>query len=112
MFYVILVFLAMYIFHFPAMEMRKPKNFPPGPFWYPIIGSVVSVLKARKSTGMLINGILKIAANYPNLRNFVGFKIGKDRIVFAITTKGLTEMYMNQDCDGRPFGPFYETRTW
>ena len=30
----------------------------------------------------------------------------------AINGEALTEMMLNPDLDGRPFGPFYETRTW
>lgn len=94
------------------MDMVKPKNFPPGPFFYPIIGSAILVAKARKECGLLITGIKKIAKNYANGKDLIAFKIGKDRIVFTLTAKSLLEAYTNTDIDGRPYGAFYETRTF
>lgn len=93
--------------------MKKPKNFPKGPTWFPVIGSALSVARSRKQTGMLITGIRKIAAdNFPKEKDVVGFKVGKDKVVFSFSTESLLEMFMNPDLDGRPYGPFYETRTW
>lgn len=92
------------------MDMKKPKNFPKGPRWFPLIGSALSVAKSRQQTGMLMTGVLKIAKDYPG--EVIGFKVGKDKVVFAHTTESLIEMFTNPDLDGRPYGPFYETRTW
>lgn len=109
MFYVLvlLVLLALVL-----LDMRKPRNFPKGPAWFPVIGSALRVAKSRQETGMLIKGIAKIAAEYPTEKNVVGFKVGKDKVVFSYSTESLLEMFMNPDLDGRPYGPFYETRTW
>jgi len=95
------------------LDMRKPKNFPNGPTFWPILGSAISIARARKSTGMLIKGVRKIADDcYPNEKDVIGFKVGKDRVVFTLSPESLIEFYMNPDLDGRPYGPFYETRTW
>lgn len=112
MFVILIVFLAFGIFYLVFMSMKKPANFPKGPIWYPVIGSALSVAKSRKDTGMLIKGIKKIADSYPKEKDVVGFKVGKDKIVFTISTESTMEMYTNPDLDGRPYGPFYETRTW
>ena len=92
--------------------MRKPKNFPNGPFFYPIIGNLLTIARLRKQTGFIVKTVMKIADEFPNTKDVVGLKIGKDRVVFTLTTKALKEVYTSQDFDGRPFGPFYETRTW
>lgn len=55
---------------------------------------------------------MKIAEQYPNTQDVIGLKIGKDRVVFTLSSKAFKEMYTNIDFDGRPTGPFYETRTW
>ena len=93
------------------LDMRKPRNFPRGPVWYPVIGSALSIAKSRKETGMLIKGVRKIADSYPK-DEVIGFKVGKDKVVFALSTESLMEFFLNPDLDGRPYGPFYETRTW
>lgn len=112
MFAIPIVFLAFGICFLVFVSMKKPKNFPKGPIWYPVIGSALSVAKSRKDTGMLIKGIRKIADSYPKEKDVVGFKVGKDKIVFTISTESTMELFTNPDLDGRPFGPFYETRTW
>ena len=61
---------------------------------------------------MLIKGVRKLANENSEAKDLIGFKIGKDRIVFTLSTKSLFEMYMNRDIDGRPYGAFYETRTF
>jgi hypothetical protein len=94
------------------LDMRKPQNFPKGPRWLPVIGSALSVAKSRQDTGMLIKGIRKIADEYPEEKNVIGFKVGKDKVVFAYSTEATLEFFTNPDLDGRPYGPFYETRTW
>lgn len=99
--------LAIFIFR----DVSKPKNFPKGPSWLPILGSAITIAKARSDTGMLVKGVRKIVEE-SNITDLAGFKVGKDRVVFVYSTEAILEMFTNQEIDGRPFGPFYETRTW
>lgn len=89
----------------------KPKNFPPGPKWYPIIGSALQMHNERIRTGMLCKATMAIAHKY-SANGAIGFKVGKDKIVIAVTSDAILEMMYNEDLDGRPTGPFFETRTW
>lgn len=108
---VVIVFVVLCLL--VMLDMIKPRNFPKGPMWFPVIGSALSVAKSRKETGMLIKGVRKIALELlPGTDDVIGFKIGKDKVVFAISTDSTIEMFLNPDLDGRPYGPFYETRTW
>lgn len=101
MFYIlILVVVLILVF----LDMRKPKNFPKGPLWLPVIGSALSIAKSRKETGMLITGVEKIADSYPTTKDVIGFKVGKDKIVFAVSTESIIEMNTNPDFHGRPYG--------
>lgn len=109
MWHVLLLVLVLVMVY---LDTRKPKNFPKGPTWMPVIGSAIKIAKSRKETGMLIDGIAKIASEYAGEKNVVGFKVGKDKVVFATSTESIIEMFTNPDLDGRPYGPFYETRTW
>ncbi|XP_058119792.1 probable cytochrome P450 303a1 [Anopheles ziemanni] len=94
------------------LDNLRPANFPPGPKWYPIVGSALSLMSARNKTGMLCKAVERIAFDYPEHRGVIGFKIGKDMAVMAVTAESLKEMMNNEDFDGRPTGIFYETRTW
>ncbi|XP_053696988.1 probable cytochrome P450 303a1 [Sabethes cyaneus] len=104
------VFIALFLI-FLALDCCKPKNFPPGPKWYPIIGCALEIMNGRHKTGMLCRAINVIASRYKN-NGAIGFKVGKDKIVMAISGESLREMMNNEDLDGRPTGLFYETRTW
>lgn len=109
MFYVLILFVILILVF---LDMRKPNNFPKGPFWFPILGSALKIAKCRKEAGMLIRGIEKIARSDPETKDVIGFKVGKDKVVFVVSADSILEMCMNPDLDGRPYGPFYETRTW
>lgn len=113
MIYALIVFIIVFAI-FLWLDCKKPENFPPGPKWIPILGSALSLSKARNKTGMLIKGIDLIAKSYPEAqkKGILGFKVGKDRIVMTIGRESILEMMSNEAMDGRPTGPFYETRTW
>lgn len=106
--FVLLVALLLYL------DCRKPKNYPPGPRWYPIVGSALAVRQARHRTGMLCKAMQSIARQHVGQpsSDVLGLKVGKDRLVVAIGSEAIREMMTNEDLDGRPTGPFYETRTW
>lgn len=106
--FVLLVVLLLYL------DCRKPRNYPPGPLWYPIVGSALAVHRARHRTGMLCKAMQSIMRQHvgPHNNGVLGLKVGKDRLVVAIGSEAIREMMTNEDLDGRPTGPFYETRTW
>lgn len=113
MLYIVVAVLALaWLCNFLLSEMKKPKNFPRGPFFYPIIGNALTLKRARQECGMLVKGIRKIADKYPNEKDLLAFKVGKDRIAFTLSTKAVIDTYTNTDLDGRPTGAFFETRTF
>ncbi|KAK5640553.1 hypothetical protein RI129_011364 [Pyrocoelia pectoralis] len=91
------------------LDTRKPKNFPPGPRWYPLIGCAWELYKLRKSTGSLSKTTGALAAKYGPV---TGVRIGTDRIVFAYGFKAIHEFTTKDEFNGRPHGIFYRTRTW
>lgn len=109
-FYLIVTFVIVFL-TFLYLDCRKPENFPPGPEWYPIVGSALSLTNIRNKTGMLCTGVIMLAKQYLH-RGALGFKVGKDLTVIAVTAESLKEMMTNEDLDGRPYGIFWETRTW
>lgn len=106
------ILVALVVVGLLILDMRKPRNFPKGPVWLPVIGSALAVAKSRKQSGMLIKGIRKIVNETKGAEDVIGFKVGKDVVVFPVSTESVIEFFNNPDLDGRPYGPFYETRTW
>ncbi|KAF6201395.1 hypothetical protein GE061_005843, partial [Apolygus lucorum] len=81
-----------------------------GPKWYPIFGSALKVAKMRKDEGgYLYKATAELARQYGPV---VGLKVGKDRQVVCCDYPSIKEMLTKDEFDGRPQGPFYETRTW
>lgn len=78
-----------------------------GPPWLPILGSAMTVQKLRKKTGYLYKACTLLANQHGPV---VGLKVGKDRQVVCCGYDAIKEMLTKDDFDGRPQGPFYETR--
>lgn len=108
-FFLITFFIVLLILLY--LDGIKPANFPPGPKWLPIIGSALEMHSERIKHGMLCRGTMAMSKKYAE-NGAIGFKIGKDKLVVAITADAIMEMMNNEDLDGRPTGPFFETRTW
>ncbi|KAM3955653.1 putative cytochrome P450 303a1 [Aphomia sociella] len=94
------------------LNTLKPRNFPPGPKWLPVIGSAIEVSKLREKTGYLYKAVKELSALYCKDSPLIGLRIGKDRIVMVNSLEANKEMLANEDIDGRPKGIFYQTRTW
>nr|CAD7426505.1 unnamed protein product [Timema monikensis] len=80
-----------------------------GPQWLPVLGSALAVHQLRKRTGYLYEATAELARQYGPV---VGLKVGKDRTVVLCGYDGIKDMLSREEFDGRPQGPFYETRTW
>lgn len=104
---IFLVFVIICILAY--LDTKKPKNFPPGPDWIPILGSALAIQKLRNQTGFLYQACAELSREYGPV---VGLRVGKDRQVVCFGYPAIKEMLSKEDFDGRPRGPFYETRTW
>jgi hypothetical protein len=82
---------------------------PLGPPWIPVLGSALYVHRLRKQTGYLYRATAELARCYGPV---VGLRVGKDRQVVLCGYEAIKDMLSRDDFDGRPQGPFYETRTW
>ncbi|KAB0792142.1 hypothetical protein PPYR_15774 [Photinus pyralis] len=91
------------------LNSRKPKNFPPGPAWLPIIGCGLELNRLRQKTGFMSKATELLAAKYGPV---VGARIGVDRVVFIYGHKEYREFSSREEFNGRPIGVFYTSRTW
>ncbi|OXU26364.1 hypothetical protein TSAR_002453 [Trichomalopsis sarcophagae] len=88
---------------------RKPKGYPPGPKWYPVLGSALEVARLRKETGYFSEACNILSKKYGSI---IGLKIGIDSIIILNDYESMKAMIMNENCDGRPIGPVYDSRTF
>ncbi|RZC40009.1 cytochrome P450 303a1 [Asbolus verrucosus] len=91
------------------LDTRKPKNYPPGPKWLPIIGSALTVAEKRKRTGYLYKATAELSEEYGPV---IGLKVGKDLVVVVYGQQAIREFLSSEDLAGRPTGIFFEMRTW
>lgn len=104
----IIFFIAIFLL-FALLDTKKPKNYPPGPKWLPILGSALEVNRLRKKTGYLYTATAELARQYGPV---IGLRVGRDRQVIAYGYEAIKQMLTDDDFSGRPTGLFYETRTW
>nr|UUB32679.1 cytochrome P450 CYP303A1 [Dendroctonus valens] len=91
------------------LDTRKPKKFPPGPAWYPIVGSAHQLQKARAQLGSLCEVTAALSKRYGPV---MGFKVGRDPIVVVYGPQEIKEMELSEDLIGRPINPYFKLRTW
>lgn len=101
--FVAILFLLAYL------DTRKPKNYPPGPKWLPILGCALELNNLRKKTGYLVNATNELSKKYGPV---VGLKVGQDKQVICFSFEAIREMLTEEDISGRPNGFFYRARTW
>ncbi|XP_075990873.1 putative cytochrome P450 303a1 [Anticarsia gemmatalis] len=106
----LLIIFMIYLYY--RYEVTKPRGFPPGPSWAPFIGCALEISKLRERTGYLYKAVNLLSEKYGVRDSLLGLRIGKDRIVMVNSLDANKEMLYNEDLDGRPYGIFYQTRTW
>ncbi|XP_014486131.1 PREDICTED: probable cytochrome P450 303a1 [Dinoponera quadriceps] len=99
----ILLMLLLYL------DCRKPRGYPPGPRWWPILGSILEIARIRQEAKYLTKSCLTLCEKYGPV---VGLKLGKDRIVVLNDLESVQAMLSDENCDGRPTGPLFEVRTF
>ncbi|XP_059474928.1 probable cytochrome P450 303a1 [Neocloeon triangulifer] len=110
------MFLALLLFFFVVclylyLDAQKPKNFPPGPAWWPVLGSLPEVLRMRRKFGSLSMAATFLAKTHCDGK-LVGLRIGNDVQVVLNCAEAMKEMATKPELGGRPEGPFYRYRTW
>ncbi|XP_048521599.1 probable cytochrome P450 303a1 [Dendroctonus ponderosae] len=108
------------------LDTRKPKKFPPGPAWYPVVGSAHQLLRARTQLGSLYEATAALSKRYGPVMGFKAgvrtikvqvflkscFQVGKDPIVVVYGPQETKEMELSEDLIGRPIDPYFKLRTW
>ncbi|XP_018572226.1 probable cytochrome P450 303a1 [Anoplophora glabripennis] len=91
------------------LDTRKPKKFPPGPKWRPLVGCALETNRLKKKTKSFILATAELSAKYGPV---LGLKVGKHKLVVVYGPHAVKEFLTSDDLAGRPFGEFYELRTW
>ncbi|EFN75914.1 probable cytochrome P450 303a1 [Harpegnathos saltator] len=91
------------------LDCRKPKGYPPGPRWWPILGSILEVERLRQETKYITKSCAMLCKKYGPV---IGLKFGQQRIVVLNDLESMHMMLSDENCDGRPNGPMFKIRTF
>ncbi|CAH0546161.1 unnamed protein product [Brassicogethes aeneus] len=91
------------------LDTKKPKNYPPGPRWWPLIGSAIEIMEARNRTGYLFQATAELADKYGPV---LGLKFGRDKLIVVYGPEAIREFLSSDDLAGRPHDEFYRMRTF
>ncbi|CAH1107250.1 unnamed protein product [Psylliodes chrysocephalus] len=86
----------------------KPAKFPPGPFWYPIVGTVPILKKLSRSLGGQHLALLKLSQIYNT--NVLGLKLGKENVIAVFSYEAVKEVLTGEEYEGRPDNFFLKLR--
>lgn len=98
-----LVILAIY------NDTKKPKNFPNGPSWLPVIGNLNIYKKLLGSLGFHHLVWCELSKKYGNV---VGLKLGRNIVVCVLGPDAIKEVMTREEFDGRPDGYLFRLRTF
>ncbi|XP_059622194.1 probable cytochrome P450 305a1 [Phlebotomus argentipes] len=105
-FYIFFAFcLALYY------TQKRPKNFPPGPQWVPIIGNSIQLRReARKLKGT--HNVYQKWSKELNSPDVIGFRLGKQLVVVGLSVKAVKDIHMRSVFEGRPRNFFMKLRAF
>ncbi|KAJ8737815.1 hypothetical protein PYW08_000410 [Mythimna loreyi] len=86
----------------------KPRKFPPGPVWYPFIGSSGVLQKMTKEYGSEWRACLELSRQYST--NVLGMKLSREMLVVVSGEKNVRQVFYDKDYDARPDNFFARLR--
>lgn len=108
MFTVLLTLFVAVILAYIFQNVTKPRNFPPGPKWYPFLGSGTLVENMTKDMGSQWKALSKLAKQYST--NTLGLKLGQQLVIVVFGEKNIRQVLNEKEFEGRPDSFFIRLR--
>ncbi|CAG9835981.1 unnamed protein product [Diabrotica balteata] len=105
----LLALVGLAIFVIVTFLFKKPKNFPPGPTWYPIVGNFYAMRNLSKALGGQHKAFTKLTEMYDS--NVIGLKLGAEKLVIVSSFELIKEVAYSQEFNGRPNNFFLRLRS-
>ncbi|KAB0792145.1 hypothetical protein PPYR_14104 [Photinus pyralis] len=92
-----------------VLDTRKPKGYPPGPKWWPIVGNYLQFRRRLTVLGYHHLVHEEFSRTYGPV---VCFKMGRNIVVTVSGVEAIREVLTRDEFDGRPDGFFFRLRTF
>lgn len=102
-------FIILALLVFCWRDIKRPKNFPPGPSWIPVFGNLLLIQKLRSICGFYHLAWHHLAKQFGPV---VGLKVGRDRLIIVSGFEAIRQLYAADEFAGRPDGFFYRMRSF
>ncbi|KAJ1525347.1 hypothetical protein ONE63_010165 [Megalurothrips usitatus] len=89
------------------LDARRPRGYPPGPAWLPVVGTYPQLRRLLAEHGYMHEVFRALARRYGPV---VGLRLGRDRVVVVSGAAAVRAVLTHADFDGRPDGFFFRLR--
>ncbi|XP_011299259.1 probable cytochrome P450 303a1 isoform X1 [Fopius arisanus] len=87
----------------------KPRKFPPGPAWYPLVGAFPAFHKLKEKYYYVHTVLEEMSKKYGPV---VGIKLGRQKFVVISGSELVKKTAMRDEFNGRPDGFFFRVRAF
>ncbi|XP_058805600.1 methyl farnesoate epoxidase-like [Phymastichus coffea] len=87
----------------------KPRNFPPGPAWLPLLGCLAAFHRVHRRRGYMYLAFEELSRRYGPV---LGLKMGRQRLVVVSGHELVREVLLRDEFTGRPNGFFFRARSF
>ncbi|XP_034255752.1 methyl farnesoate epoxidase-like [Thrips palmi] len=102
-----LLLLAVVLLTLLLADIKKPPGYPPGPAWFPVVGTYLQHRQLQREYGYLHEVWRSLSRQYGAV---VGLRLGRDRVVVVSGAAAVREVLTHSAFDGRPDGFFFRLR--
>ncbi|XP_055300294.1 probable cytochrome P450 305a1 [Sitodiplosis mosellana] len=105
----LLVALLVLLYTYWRIATKRPKLYPPGPKWLPIIGNTLLLRSETRRYGRQIDVFRAWKEKYNS--SVIGLKLGSELVVVALDYPIIHKIHTSSEFDGRPDNFFLRLRT-
>ncbi|XP_076171324.1 methyl farnesoate epoxidase isoform X2 [Ptiloglossa arizonensis] len=87
----------------------KPRNFPPGPKWLPLLGCFLTFRRLKAKHGYAYLAFQELTETYGPI---LGLKLGNQKVVVISTHDLVKKVLLQDEFNGRPDGFFFRVRSF